>query len=205
MPSPPPAKHNSSTFSGTVSQYLLAPRGEVEGLLLKDGTSVHFPPQLAGLLTAQIKPGDRLTVQAAKEVPASSPQGRGVNATALTPNKTNQTLTSGTEAGNAAPATPNAGRHMEIRGHVVRVLRDGDGLAEGVLLSGGQQVRLAAETAKELARLNENTPGGEVRASGMGVKTEYGTVIDALGLKYDGKELAAPKDDPPSPPAIPGR
>jgi len=201
----PPAGHNSSTFTGTVGQYLLSPRGEVEGLLLKDGTSVRLTTGAAGILVSQVKPGDKITVTAAAPVPPSSPQGRGVRATSVTVEKSNRTITDQPPSNAPAAATPNsAGRHMEVRGHIVRVIRNADGQADGVLLTGGQQVRMPPEIGNELVRLNESSPGGDVRASGMGVKTDYGTVIDALSLRYQGQSLSS-KETPPSPPAIPGR
>ena len=45
---------------GTVSRYTLTPRGDVDGLILADGTEVHFPPHLSTQLVYAIKPGDAL-------------------------------------------------------------------------------------------------------------------------------------------------
>src|ERR1700730_17292617 len=45
---------------GTVSQYLLNPRGEVDGLLLDDHTVIKFPPHLARELVQVIKPKERV-------------------------------------------------------------------------------------------------------------------------------------------------
>jgi hypothetical protein len=45
---------------GTVSQYLLNPRGEVDGLLLNDRTVIKFPPHLARELVEVIRPKERV-------------------------------------------------------------------------------------------------------------------------------------------------
>src|SRR6202045_168063 len=45
---------------GTVSQYLLNPRGEVDGLLLNDCTVIKFPPHLARELVEVIRPKERV-------------------------------------------------------------------------------------------------------------------------------------------------
>jgi hypothetical protein len=45
---------------GTVSQYLLNPRGEVDGLLLDDRTVIKFPPHLARELVQVIRPKERV-------------------------------------------------------------------------------------------------------------------------------------------------
>src|SRR5216684_3827199 len=50
------------SVSGTVQQYLLNPHGELEGILLKEGAVVRFPPHLSAALAATIKPGDAVTV-----------------------------------------------------------------------------------------------------------------------------------------------
>jgi hypothetical protein len=50
----------STEVEGTVSQYLLNPRGEVDGLLLEDHTVIKFPPHLARELVEVIKPKDRV-------------------------------------------------------------------------------------------------------------------------------------------------
>src|SRR5919197_6405161 len=59
---PMPPGQPTPTVSGTVQQYLLTPHGEVEGLLLTEGTIVRFPPHLSAALTSTVKPGDVVTV-----------------------------------------------------------------------------------------------------------------------------------------------
>lgn len=41
---------------GTVSRYTLTPRGDVDGLILADGTEVHFPPHLSTQLVYASSP-----------------------------------------------------------------------------------------------------------------------------------------------------
>ncbi len=48
---------------GTVSRYTLTPRGDDDGLILADGTEVHFPPHLSTALVYAVKPGDAVTVR----------------------------------------------------------------------------------------------------------------------------------------------
>jgi len=47
---------------GTVLRYLLNPRGEVDGLLLEDGTFIKFPPHLGRELAQVAKPNDEVIV-----------------------------------------------------------------------------------------------------------------------------------------------
>ena len=53
-------------IKGTVSRYTLTPRGDVDGLILSDGTEVHFPPHLSTQLVYAVKPGDAATVRGLK-------------------------------------------------------------------------------------------------------------------------------------------
>lgn len=45
-----------------VAQYRLIPRGDVDGLILSDGTEVHTPPHPGAQFVAAVKPGDAVTI-----------------------------------------------------------------------------------------------------------------------------------------------
>ena len=47
------------TAQGTVTEFTSAPKGEVDGLILADGTWVHWPPHMADRFTAVVAKGDR--------------------------------------------------------------------------------------------------------------------------------------------------
>jgi hypothetical protein len=46
-----------------VAQYSLTPRGDVDGLILDDGTQVHLPPHPGGQLVQVVKPGETVTIR----------------------------------------------------------------------------------------------------------------------------------------------
>jgi hypothetical protein len=48
---------------GTVKQYTLTPRGDVDGLILNDGTEVKVPPHLTGQIVFAIRPGDAVSIR----------------------------------------------------------------------------------------------------------------------------------------------
>src|SRR5438876_8246422 len=67
-PLPPPAiSQATETVQGTVSQYLMNPNGEVDGLLLADATQVHFPPYMSADLTQAVKTSDTVTAQGVRD------------------------------------------------------------------------------------------------------------------------------------------
>ena len=46
-----------------MAQYSLTPRGDVDGLILADGTQVHLPPHLGPQLVQVVKPGEAVTIR----------------------------------------------------------------------------------------------------------------------------------------------
>ena len=65
-PLPPPgrafAQQQLATTSGMVGRFTLTPRGDLDGLILGDGTEVHVPPHLSAELAAAVRPGDAVTI-----------------------------------------------------------------------------------------------------------------------------------------------
>ena len=90
------AAQNTTTYDpaqlpatkGRVAQYSLTPRGDVDGLILEDGTQVHLPPHLGAQLVFAVKPGDAVTVRGlrARAVPI-------VQAMQVTNDATSQSVT----------------------------------------------------------------------------------------------------------------
>src|ERR1700694_3293349 len=48
---------------GTVKQYTLTPRGDVDGLILNDGTEVKVPKHLGAQVVFVIRPGDQVSIR----------------------------------------------------------------------------------------------------------------------------------------------
>src|SRR5258708_812817 len=51
---------------GTVKQYTLTPRGDVDGLIVNDGTEIKLPPHLTAQIVYAVKPGDAVSVHGLK-------------------------------------------------------------------------------------------------------------------------------------------
>lgn len=50
-------------FSGTFERFLLNPHGDADGMILTDGTMVHFPPHMSAELCAAIRTGEQPKVR----------------------------------------------------------------------------------------------------------------------------------------------
>jgi hypothetical protein len=57
----------TNTAQGRVRSFTTAPMGETDGLILDDGTVVHWPPHLAARFAADLEKGDLIRVSGAME------------------------------------------------------------------------------------------------------------------------------------------
>jgi hypothetical protein len=66
-PKGPPPDAESVFVRGTVKEFTTAPKGETDGLILTDGTVVHWPPHMADRFTDIVAKGDKVKVVGFKE------------------------------------------------------------------------------------------------------------------------------------------
>jgi hypothetical protein len=161
---PPDDAATISIFKGTVAQYSLTPRGDVDGLILADGTEVFWPLHFSTQLVFSIRPGDAVTVQGSKV---------GVTPMVAAESVTND-ATSVTVA-NMGP--PNPPKRLEDEGRIKAQLHDRRGTLNGVLLEDGTIVRMPPPEAERLAA--NLAVGQPLYASGDGVASPLGKVIAA--------------------------
>lgn len=179
------AHPNLPAYRGRIERFTLAPGGEVDGVLLADGTEVETPPHLSARLTAAIRPGDTVTVRGLKA--ASLPV---VQAVTIEDEETGPSV-----ADNGSPvdvAVPVPGTPMRREGRVRLLLHGMLGDVNGLLLADGTTVRIPSVQASALPAACR--PGNAVVAEGEGRTSVYGTVIRAASI--------APRalDGPPHPP-----
>ena len=163
-------------FKGKVVQYLPNPRGEVDGLLLDDGTEVHVPPHLSTQLVFAVHPGDSVTIHGLKARAVAM-----VAAASITNDASNVTLVE------TAPHGHHGDAHMEVTGKVKAALHNLRGDVDGVLLDNGSVIHLPPHEATRLAA--QLAPGQTVLAHGMGVAGALGTAIFARDIGPDAAHL----------------
>jgi hypothetical protein len=161
---------------GTVKQYTLTPRGDVDGLILNDGTEVKLPPHLTGQIVFAIRPGDAVTI-------------RGLKAFALplvdAASVTNDT-TGATVIDNGPPGGPDRwAAQQTINGRIAAALHGKRGEVNGALLDSGITLRLPPLEAERVQTWLQ--PGQTVAVRGVSLVTPLGTVIDvrAIGASPD--------------------
>jgi hypothetical protein len=170
---------------GTFERFLVNPRGEADGMILTDGTEVHFPPHLSPQMQAAIRPGETFKVSVRGVRPRNSEL---IAAVAIDLPDGTRVLDQGPdEVGHDGPAKGRGGhgKHdptckqspMQASGIVRCVLHGPKGEARGVLLEDGKLIRFPHHAAPRFAKLL--APGKNVAARGEGLTSTLATVIDA--------------------------
>ncbi|MGD0073639.1 MAG: hypothetical protein ABSD31_04795 [Candidatus Binataceae bacterium] len=151
-------------IKGKVAQYSLTPRGDVDGLILADGTEVFWPHHFSTELVFSVRPGDAVTIHGSKV---------GVTPMVAAGSVTND-ATSVTVANMGPPSPP---KRLEDEGRIKAQLHDQHGTLNGVLLEDGTIVRMPPPEAERLAA--NLAVGQPLYASGDGSSSPLGKVIAA--------------------------
>jgi hypothetical protein len=163
-------------INGTVNRYTLTPRGDVDGLILADGTEVHFPPHLSTQLVYAVKPGDAVTVRGLKALNIPL-----VAAVSITNGRSGQTVTDNGPGFGPGPKGPRqAGQPMTVQGRVQMALHGPRGDVNGVLIEDGTILRLPPPEAERFAP--QLAPGQTVTAQGDAITTPMGRVVDVQAI-----------------------
>jgi hypothetical protein len=182
-----PSLHQEFTAEGTVARYLIDPRGEVEGLMLTDGTQMHVTSRNASEFINAIKPGHRIRAQGTrKRQPALFEPD-------VIQNKTTGTFFR-TPLRQDLPIPDQENRlsmtAMKASGTIDVLLYDYmNQTVHGMLLSDGTQVRLPPDVSEEFRR--SLRVGESVDAEGYGTENEYGRAMEALRLGLQHSALRA--------------
>jgi len=165
-------------YRGQVQQLTLTPRGDIDGLILSDGTEVKTPPHLSTQLAYSVNPGDTVTVHGLRAAALSL-----VQAVSITDEASGQTVIDNGSPGPGrgpgappqalgpasfgavplAPAAPMPGL-TEGQGRVRMTLHGRQGEVNGALLDNGTILRLPPPEAYRFAALLQ--PGQTVVAEG---------------------------------------
>jgi hypothetical protein len=193
-------------FKGKVAQYDVTPRGDVDGLILEDGTEVHLPPHLSTQLVATVRPGDAVTIhglkaRALKLVEAMSvtqdASGHGVVVDAAPHGGFGHHGPMHGPFGPGRDGGPGDRHDITVQGMVKMQLHGPRGEVNGVLLDNGAIIHLPPPEAERLAA--QLAVGKTVAARGDGSKSVLGTSVAAHALG-DGtgtlKEIAPPPFGP---------
>jgi hypothetical protein len=160
---------------GVVNYVLLNQDAEADGLVLADGTEIHFPPHMGEAVLKVAKPGSTVRIRGVRP--------RGVRMLAA--------VGVGSEEGplvvdagppdhhhdhkDARKALRSARMAMEADGVLRQVLHGPKGEVRGLLLEDGRIGRFPPHTVERLDSLLQ--PGVRLYVRGEGLSTEHRTII----------------------------
>ncbi|HHZ50709.1 hypothetical protein [Xanthomonas vasicola] len=188
------------SVSGTVERFMLTPNGDVDGLWLRDGTQVGFPPHLSTEVKAAVRAGDNVVVQGFRLGNLPVLQVSSIRSGRSGREVVDRPPTFG--APPPPPPTPGQLTPLQADGKIQRLVYGPAGEVNGALVSDGTVVRMPPHLALQFADLLR--VGAPLSASGFGVATPDGRAIEATQLGRDRSSLrtlfTAPRPDGPLPP-----
>jgi len=156
---------------GIVKQYTLTPRGDVDGLILNDGTEVTLPSHLTNQIVFAVRPGDAVTIRGLKARALPLIEGASVTNFA----------TGVSVMDNGPPGGPDRStREQTISGKIAAQLHGKRGEVNGAVLDNGIILRMPPPEAERMQGFMQ--PGQPVTVRGTMLKTALGTVIDASAI-----------------------
>lgn len=177
-------------FNGKVAQFTLTPRGDIDGLILSDGTEVKTPPHLSTAIAYSVHPGDDITVRGLRAAAIAL-----VQATSIEDHASRRTVS------DAVIAPPEV---VDKQGSIRMILHGARGEINGALLGDGTVLRIPPDAAANLdATLLD--PGKPIFARGEQLATPMGTVLDVQAIGSGRSQLSAIDPRPPGGPGPRGR
>jgi len=168
--------NNLPSYRGQVQLFTLTPPGDIDGLILTDGTEVKTPPYLSTALALTIRPGDSITVHGLKA--AQLPL---VQALSVTNDATGKSVTDfgPDHVGQPSPVSQTAERQA-VSGRVRMPLHGPLGDINGILLEDGTVLRLPPPEASRFSALF--APGQAIAARGIERVNVAGKVVEVTAI-----------------------
>jgi len=166
-PKGPPPGAEILTVRGTVKDFTSAPKGEVDGVTLTDGTWVHWPPHLSDRFSGIVGKGDKVKVIGWMETgPKGDTKLEVSSLTNLTTNQTRETdrfTPAAIEAG--VKFGPGTGEVLNANGTVKEFTSAPKGEVDGFILSDGRWVHWPPHLSGQFS--NAVVKGDKVRVIGF--------------------------------------
>jgi hypothetical protein len=215
-PPPPPsaisvaatgAWGQQADIQGIVKAFTMTPVGDLDGMILTDGTEVHVPPHLSTQLAAAVRPGESVRVLGWR---SSVPNF--IVATSLTGQRGQSVVDQGPPPPGTMPPPPPPGQpapgaqQATVQGRVQQVLHGPRGDVNGALLDDGTTIKVPPPLGWQAS--SSLQPGQVVTVQGWALSNAYGRVIDAQTIGAGPMQVTqAPPPPPggaPPPPLSPG-
>jgi hypothetical protein len=205
-PPPPPtvggaaqaAWGQQANIQGVVKAFKMTPVGDLEGMILTDGTEIHVPPHLSSQLAAAVRPGEAVRV-----VGWRSSVSNFIVATSLTGQRGQSVVDQGPPPPSTVPPPPPPGQpppgalQATVQGRVQQALHGPAGDVNGALLDDGTTLKLPPPLAWQAS--SALRPGQVVSVQGWAMSNSYGRVVDAQTIGVGSTQVTQTPPAPPSP------
>jgi hypothetical protein len=165
--------------SGRVVRFLFNPRGEADGLILRNGLTAHFPPHLSRAVLAQVEPGGSVKLFGVRPrgaellacVAIETPRGNRIDDLGPPERKKHKPRLGRKDA---------AREVIQLEGTISRLLHGPKGELWGFLLEQGGIVRFPSHTFQGDRR--RPGVGDPIAARGPGIDSPRAVVVEAREL-----------------------
>ena len=174
----------SPAAQGTIRQYVLDPRGEVQGLLLSDGAQIAFTSRLEPDVVRTMKLGTSVRIEGRRHrhFPLVEPDTM-VNTDSGTAIKVPSLLEGPIPQGKESLTV----QQMRVEGPIVQFLYQRSGRVSGLVLQNGAQVWLPPDV-NDTFRQSLHV-GDRIVAEGNGTENEYGRALEPVAMGFQGGPL----------------
>jgi len=196
----PTAWGQQADIQGIVKAFKMTRVGDLEGMILTDGTEVHVPPHLSSQLAAVVRPGEAVRVLGWR---SSVPNF--IVATSLTGQRGQSVVDQGPPPPGTMPPPPPAGQpalgaqQATVQGRVQQVLHGPAGDVNGALLDDGTTIKVPPPLGWQAS--SGLQPGQVFTVQGWVLSNAYGRVVDAQTIGAGPMQLTqAPRPGGAPPP-----
>lgn len=171
-----PRDESPRTVRGKVERMTTAPKGEVDGAVLDDGTVLHWPPHLEDRFAGVVKPGARVEVEG--DMRTGREGETRLEVRKLTNADTDATVENdepgrGRKRPKGPPPPPRPeGRAESVQGRVERITTAPRGEVDGAVLDDGTVLHWPPHLEDRFADLVKQ--GSRVKATGFNETTRRG-------------------------------
>ena len=200
----PTAWGQQADIQGIVKAFKMTPVGDLEGMILTDGTEIHVSPHLSSQLAAVVRPGEAVRVLGWR---SSVPNF--IVATSLTGQRGQSVVDQGPPPPGTMPPPPPPGQpapgaqRATVQGRVQQVLHGPAGDVNGALLDDGTTIKVPPPLGWQASSVLQ--PGQVVTVQGWALSNAYGRVVDAQTIGAGSMQVTqapTPSGAPPPPPPL---
>jgi hypothetical protein len=175
---------SSPAAQGTIRQYLIDPRGEVQGLLLSDGAQVAFTSRLQSDVVTMMKPGTPVRIEGRrhKQFPLVEPDTM-INTDSGAAIKVPSLL----EGPLPLEKETLSVQQMHAEGEIDRLLYERSGRVSGLVLQNGTQVWLPPDINDSFRKALRI--GDRLVVEGNGTDNKYGRAMEPIAMGFQGGPL----------------